>query len=149
MATLLRKVKDVETKSVPETVHIGGVHFEDLKDGGVWMMENIAVDDVGLILDPHTVMENIMYFSLEGEGLMKSFLNIYKLRIDTLSQGLAISSYEKPAPKVLSTGSLQVIRNDQPYLDKIKRWDDFDHPQTGLKEVFNKALENFSVAHEQ
>ena len=36
-----------------------------------WISDNMEhIDDVGLIVDPHTVMENL-FFTLEGDGFTK------------------------------------------------------------------------------
>ena len=105
-------------------------------------------EDVGLIVDPHTVIENV-HFTLEGEAFIKAFLNVYKLKIETVSQRLAILSYEKPVSKILSTGAVKVIKNDMSFLDRIKTWDDFDHPETGTREILLHELDDSETSHQR
>ena len=71
----------------------------------------------------------------------------FKLKIETVAQGLANLSYERLVPKTLSFGTLRVVKNDQLFLDKVKAWKDFDHPETGIREVLIKEMEDFETAH--
>lgn len=80
---------------------------------------------------------------------MNNFLRIYKLKINTLNQGLAMTSYERSVPKALSTGTLKVVRNDDSYFDRLKLWDDYDHPETGFRDVLKSALDDFSASHRE
>ena len=108
----------------------------------------MSVDDVGLVVDPHIVFEHI-YSAIEGKDFMDHFLKCYKLKIDTITQGLAMTSFERSLPKLLSSGSAKVIKDDASYLDKVSTWEDWDYPETGLRQILKDHLEDFAVAHQQ
>ena len=80
---------------------------------------------------------------------MKAFLNVFKFKIKTVCQGLAISNDETPMSKALSTGALKVVKNNNSCLDKIKTWNDFDHSETVIRETLLKELQDFSTSHQQ
>ena len=109
---LQQKVLDLVDKNKPSVVHMGGVKFD-------WIKTNIAIYDVGLIVDHHTVMEHILS-ALEGEDFINSFLKIHTLKIETITQGLAMINFERPVPKFLSSGYVRVIKDNSSYLDKVQ-----------------------------
>ena len=115
-------------------VSFGGSKFTNQKDAFAWIHSKISTDDVGLIADPHTVMEHV-FSSLEGGGFMDSFLKLYKLKIETITQGLSMISFEKSIQKMLSTGNIKTIKDDSSYLDKIQTWSDWNFPETGIRQT--------------
>ena len=72
-----------------------------------------------MIVDPHTVMENI-YSVIHGEDFLNIFLKLHKLQVDILECGLSIFSYERPIPKLLSSGKGGVVKDDDSFLGKVK-----------------------------
>ena len=78
----------------------------------------MSVEYVDLVVDPHTILENIAS-SIRGENFMTSFCKLYKLKIDTISKGLSMTSFERLVPKVFSSGNIKVIKADVSYLDGI------------------------------
>ena len=70
------------------------------------------------------------------------------LDIQTIAQGLAMSSYETSIPKIYSSGKFKVVKDDGSHLDNVKTWEDFDQPETGIKASVTKALEEFAVSHQ-
>ena len=106
-----------------------------------WIEKNIEVEVAGLIVDVHTVLEYI-FFSMLYKNFLESFMRIHKLHISTLAQGLAMTSYEKPIAKFLSSGVVRVVRNNESYFDRWKTWEDYDHPETGFRSVIKRELED-------
>ena len=80
---------------------------------------------------------------------MNSFLKLYKLKIETITQGLSTTSFEKLIPKILSTGNTKVIKDDSSYLDKIQTWSDWDFPETIIGQTLKDKLDNLSKFHLQ
>ena len=80
---------------------------------------------------------------------MNSFLKLYKLKIETITQGLSTTSFEKLIPKILSTGNTKVIKDDSSYLDKIQTWSDWDFSEIGIRQTLKDELDNFSKSHLQ
>ena len=71
----------------------------------------MSVENVGLVVDPHTLLEHIAS-SIRGEDFMTYFCKLYKLKIDTISQGLSMTSFERPVPIFFSSGNIKVIKDD-------------------------------------
>ena len=52
----------------------------------------MEVEDAGLVVDVHTVLEHVSS-SLSDKNFLESFLRLHKLQIGTLAQGLAMTCY--------------------------------------------------------
>ena len=79
---LSKKIEQVSNSGKPNIVSMGGYNFENIGDSIAWTKTYLSADDIGLIVDPHTVMEHI-FSSVEGKDFMDSFLKIHKLKIET------------------------------------------------------------------
>jgi hypothetical protein len=75
-----------------------GLGFETPQKASAWLSINVPTAEVGLIVDPHTVFEHI-YGEQNGDDFFKSFERVHKLQIETLSQGYAMMSFQRPVPK--------------------------------------------------
>ena len=72
MLAMQQKLLTLEDKNKPNVVSFGGSKFTNQKDAFAWIQTNISTDDVGLIVDPHTVMEHV-FSSLEGVDKITTF----------------------------------------------------------------------------
>lgn len=143
-----KKVLKLEQGEKSGSVHYGGVSFEGPGDAKAWVQTQIDLADVGYIVDPHTVLEHV-YASLVGEDFLKTFEKLHKLQVETLSQGLMMSSYQQPIPKLFSSGKNKVIKEDSSFLDKIISWDDWGYPDTGMRAVLTTKLQEFIDSHQK
>jgi methyl-accepting chemotaxis protein len=140
------EVRKISTENKPHIVKFGGLNFDSLSQATAWISTNVASEDIGLVVDPHTVFEH-MFANLSENDFLKSFERVHKLEISTLSQGYSMSSFEQPIPKLLSKAGSHVIKDDSSYLSKIVTWSDWDYPDTGLRQCLKQELEIFSRSH--
>ena len=127
MMDVQAKVQDLTNSGKPKSIIMVGSHFESLRDVVAWSKTHLADDDIGLIVYSHTVLEHVLS-AVDGEDFMESFLKCYKLKIETITQGIAMITFERPIPKLFSTNATKVVRDDSSYLDKIATWDDWNYP---------------------
>jgi hypothetical protein len=140
------EVRKMNADTKPHVVKFGGLNFDSLAQATAWISTNVASEDIGLVVDPHTVFEHI-YANLSGGDFLKSFERVHKLEISTLAQGYSMSSFEQPIPKILSKAGSFVIKDDSSYFSKIAMWSDWDFPDTGLRQILIQELEIFSRSH--
>jgi hypothetical protein len=77
----------------------------------------------GLVVDVHMVMEQVQAF-IAGQDLIGRLLNMFKLKIKTLADGLAMSSFEAKAPKYFLPASVhKVVKQDASYFKTISSYD--------------------------
>ena len=103
---LATKVISLEEGRNPKKVHYGGMLFESPLELGAWLLlVNMEVEDAGLIVDPHTVMEHV-FGTINDEDFLKTFKKLHKLQISNLSQGFMISSFQQSVPKYFCLNKL-------------------------------------------
>ena len=126
MVNIQNRVAELELKNKPKTVKFGGTNLESLGDARAWLEQNMAPEwgNVSLVVDVHTCMEHV-FSSLQGEEFLSKFIKVHKLDIQTIAQGLAMSSYETSIPKIYNSGKFRVIKDNASHLDNVKTWEDF------------------------
>jgi hypothetical protein len=143
---LRAEIKRMNAENKPHVVKFGGLNLDSLSNATAWISLHVAVEDVGLVVDPHTVFEHI-FANLSGREFLKNFERVHKLEISTLAQGYSMSSFEQPIPKIFSKAGTTVIKDDSSYLSRIVSWDDWDYPDTGLRQCLTKELVIFNRSH--
>jgi hypothetical protein len=143
---LRAELKKMNAENKPHVVKFGGLNLDSLSSATAWISLHVAVDDVGLVVDPHTVFEHI-FANLSGGEFLKNFERVHKLEISTLAQGYSMSSFEQPIPKLFSKAGTTVIKDDSSYLSRIVTWDDWDYPDTGLRHCLTQELVIFNRSH--
>ena len=98
------------------------------------------------LVDPHTVFENLFH-TLDGQGFLKTFQAINKLSIGTLSRSSAMTSFERPMPKLFSTGVSKVIRMPESHFDKMLSYEDWILSESGLLAIHKDLLSDFESSH--
>lgn len=91
----------------------------------------------------------LYYSSLHGEAFIDIFFKLHKLKLGTLSDSLAMTSFEKPVPKGLKSNNERMILDDKSYLDRIPSWEHCDHPEMGMKANVMDEIEKFNTTHGQ
>jgi hypothetical protein len=74
---------------------------------------------------------------------------LVKIKLSTVSEGIAISSFEAPIPKFFSAPGHRVIKMNESYWSRITCWADWEEPNTGCKITLSDALSQFRTAHQQ
>jgi hypothetical protein len=117
-------------KSDKLSIKFAWLGFRGQPEANAWLATNVPSHDFGWIFDPHIIMEHVNY-GVKEEDTLKRLENIYKLKLVTIAQGLAVSSFENQLPKCfLKTGGHQVIKDDSSYFESIPtyaNWDEKDN----------------------
>jgi hypothetical protein len=121
-------------------IRFAGLGFWGQAEANAWLSMHILSHDFGWILDPHIVMEHTHY-AVTTEDTLKRLEGIYKLKLSTIAQGLAVSSFENKVPEFFSKASTyKVIKDDSSYFDAIPSFADCDEKDNGWR---NKLEEEF------
>jgi hypothetical protein len=136
----------INAENKPRMVKFAGLNLDSLAKARAWISSHVASEDIGLVVDPHTVFKHI-YANVSGGEFLKNFERVHKLNISMLAQGYSMSTLQQAIPKVLSKGGSAVIKDDLSYLSKRPTWSDWDCPDTGLQESLKQELEAFKNAH--
>jgi hypothetical protein len=140
------EVHRLNTKNKLHVVKFAGLNLDSLSKARAWISSHVAIEDIGLVVDPHTVFEHINA-NLSGGDFLKNLKRVHKLQISTLAQGYSMSSFEQAIPKILSKAGLVVIKYDSSYLSCVATWSDWDYPDTGLQQSIKQEFEVFKKAH--
>ena len=119
-----------------DRVHFGGVSFEDYPDTGSWISTSATIDNVGLIVDPHTVCEYLYSTTKGNSDFLKVFGKDQRLNFANIGQAHVISSFQYAVPKVLHSREDKVIQDDQSYLEQIPSKQEWEHALTGKRYCF-------------
>jgi hypothetical protein len=131
------------------SIKFSGLGFDSPQKENAWLMANVAPSDVGLIVDPHTVLEHI-YAEENGDDFFKSFKErVHKLQILTLQQGYAMTSFQRAVPKFFANAGTRVVRDHSSFFDKIPTWGEWDHQHTGYRDTLKKGLSDFATSHRE
>jgi hypothetical protein len=140
------EVQKITNENKPHMVKFAGLNLDSAAKARSWISAHVASEDIGLVVDPHTVFEHIQA-NVSGGEFLKNFEKVHKLEISTLAQGYSMTSFEQPIPKFLGKAGSTVIKDDSSYLEKIPNWNDWDYPDTGLRQSLNHELEIFNRSH--
>jgi hypothetical protein len=140
------EIRRINTENKPHVVKFAGLNLDSLSKARSWISSHVASEDIGLVVDPHTVFEHI-HANVSGGEFLKNFERVHKLDISTLAQGYSMSSFEQAIPKFLSKAGSVVIKDDSSYLSRIPTWSDWDYPDTGLRQSLTQELEIFHRSH--
>ena len=74
------------------------------------------------MVDFHTLMEHV-HHSITGVDALKQLQTVYKLKLNTISEALSVTSFEVRIPRFLAnTGAHMVIDNEASYFSHIKSY---------------------------
>jgi hypothetical protein len=132
-----------------DCIRFGGLGFDCLSKAPSWLAENVPDHAFGLIVDPHTVMEHIQS-SIAGEACLPKMEKLYKLKLSTIGEALAMTSFENKVPQYLSTGSHhKVVRMDESNFDCVSNWSDWDEAESGFRAKLDEELIVFKTSHQE
>jgi hypothetical protein len=140
------EVRRLNTENKSHVVKFAGLNLDSLSKARAWISSHVAIEDIGLVVDPHTVFEHINA-NLLGGDFLKNFERVHTLQISLLAQGYSMSSFEQAIPKILSKAGSVVIKDDSSYLSCVATWSDWNYPNTGLRQSIKQELEVFKKAH--
>jgi hypothetical protein len=85
--------------------------------------------------------------NINGVNVLKSMETLCKIKLTTVSEGLAISSFERDIPKFFSVAGHRVVKSNESYWNKIANWGEWDLPETGFWVVLAAELLSFKELH--
>ena len=100
-----------------DSIKFGGLGLRSKREVIAWLAINSPRERGGLVVDFHTLMEHI-HHSTTGSDAIAKLNGLYKLKIGTISQGLAITSFDCNIPKFFSKSTYhRVVKDFQSHFD--------------------------------
>jgi hypothetical protein len=131
-----------------QAIQFASLGFRRIEEAASWLAIHCPHNEFGLVVDPHMVFEHIHY-NMHGEDALGRLQKLYKLKIETIGQGISITSFENSLPKVLSTNHQSVVQTDISFFDKLPTHAEWALNEEGWHDKFKKGLHDFQVAHKK
>ena len=113
------------------TVQFHNLGFHGKSDSDAYLELHSPGGGFGFVVDFHTLMEHI-HHSITGVDALKQLQTVYKLKLTTISEALAVTSFEVPVPRFLSkSGAHMVIDNEASYFSQIPSYKKWNDPSSG------------------
>jgi hypothetical protein len=145
---LEEKLNALYAKADELSIRFANLGFRGQPEANAWLAMNIPSHNFGWIVDPHILMEHVHY-AISAEDTLKRLESIYKLKLHTIAQGLAVSSFEHKVPKFFTqTSSYRVIKDDSSYSDAIPTYADWDEKDNGWRDKLEEELVSFQTSME-
>ena len=145
LGKLSSQVSALSSEKDEQAIRFNKLGFKSYDEAGAWYAVHVPYDNFGLIVDFHTVMENI-YNKTSRLDVIKKLEHIYKIELTDISQATSMSSFESSLPKVFvkdATGEHTATKNNESYFTKVKSFEAYDTPHDGLKARINDLLQIF------
>ena len=130
-----------------KAINFHNLGFPSKVESDAWLDLHALGGNFGFLVDFHTLLEHIFH-AISGMDALKQLQTVYKLKLSTISDALAVTSFEVSAPRFLSaSGSHTVVYNESScfsHIPSLKKWND---PSSGYKYRMKKELEKFRRAH--
>ena len=112
-------------------------------EAGAWLDLHAPGGNFGFVIDFHTLLEHI-HHAITGVDSLKKLQTVYKLKLNTISEALSITSFKVTTPRFLSSSdSHSAIGNEASYFSDISSYCEWNNPSSGYKLRLKKELERF------
>ena len=146
----LSKVEQEATRaksSDGESVMFHNLGFRSKREADAWLVINAPKQEFGYLVDFHTAMEHINQ-QITGMDSLSSLGKLYKLKLRTISEGVAITSFENNNPRFLtSSGAHAVVDSESSYFTHIPTYVKWNDPLEGFKKRWKSELNIFRTSH--
>ena len=142
------ELNNLRSQNDTTAIKFGQLGFRSNKDCDAWMETYHPGEEFGLLLDFHLLFEHV-YVQMTGQKLISNLEKIYKMKLRSNNQALAISSFESRLPRFFTQDIKSPIRKDESYFPAIKSWDDWDLPNDGYRDRLNMELHLFKTGHQE
>ena len=130
-----------------EAIKFNNIGFPSKFESDAWLELHMPEGNFGYLIDFHTLMEHI-HHAITGVDSLKQLQNVYKLKLSTIAESLAVTSFEVSLPRFLSSsGAHTVIDNEMSHFTHIKSYKVWNDPSSGFKFRWKKEIERFRRAH--
>ena len=96
-----------------------GLGFKSINDSNNWLLQHSPGKDFGLVVDVHTVMDHLNALIYGKDSTLSNLHYLARIKLKKDIEGIAVTSFEQPVPKLFSKASFKVVRNDCSYFDTI------------------------------
>jgi hypothetical protein len=85
-----------------------------------------------------------------AEKTVPALQQLKKIEIADMSQGVAVSSFDQPIPKLScdATG-YSVVQVDESFFERVQSYKEWDAPHTGYRAHLKNDMKSFDLAHKQ
>jgi hypothetical protein len=106
--------------------------------------------DFGLIVDAHMVLEHVHNSISATKSSISTRESLYKIKIDSFTQGTAITSFDAKVPRYFSAGGMGsvVVRSDESYFDTISSYSLWDVQRNGYRDRLKAEIDAFKLNHQ-
>jgi hypothetical protein len=130
-----------------QAIRFAGLGFRSSKESSAWLVTHMPEHHCGLLVDVHIVMEHIQS-SITGTDTINMLEKLFKLKLQTLADGMAMKSYERKIPRFFSQSSVhRVIKHDDSHFESIATYEEWDTPVSGYRARLKEELVTFRAAH--
>ena len=137
---------EVETNTLKgvdgNAIQFYNLGFTSKSESDAWLELNSPGGNFGYLVNFHTVMEHI-HQAITDVDALKQLQNVYKLKLQTISEALSVTSFEVSTPRFLSSSGLHaVIGNDVLFFSHISSYKQWNDPSSGFKLRLKRSLKN-------
>jgi hypothetical protein len=144
---LSSRLAKVTSETDEQAIRFAGLGFRSAREVNAWLMIHMPAHRCGLIVDVHIVMEHIQVQSF-GQDSIKTLESLFKLKIKTMADGLAMTSFEQKIPRFFKKAMThKVVKDDASFFDTILNFDEWDAPGSGFRVQLKEELVTFRAAH--
>jgi hypothetical protein len=98
----------------------------------------------GLVVDVHMVMEHIQQTTITGQDMITMLEKLFKLKIKTLPDCMAMKSFETKVPWYFSQSSVHnVVKHDALHFKTVGTYKEWDAPIFGFCAHLKTELQTF------
>jgi hypothetical protein len=142
------KLKSLAAQADKEAIKCCNLGFRSFQDAAAWIDIHFPDYSFGLIMSAFTVLEHV-YSIFAGTQSLERLNHLYKIKINCLNKGLAISLFDSRWPKYfMKTQSVSPITADQSFFDRIPSHDVWDESQTGFCDRLKEELGSFRSGYD-
>lgn len=150
LKNLEEDVNQMKAATDDRAIKFCSLGFKSLRECTAWLEIHSPGTDFGILNDYHMVMEHV-FILITGINLNATLEKIYKMKLSTPNQGVALSSFELRVPKFFSGNpkNIGIVKRDESYFLSIKSWDEWDTPRDGHRDKLKDMLSHFAFGHQR
>jgi hypothetical protein len=144
---LSTRLSKVTADTDEQAIRFAGLGFRSMREANAWLMIHMPEHHCGLIVDVHIVFEHIQVQSF-GQDSIKALESLFKLKIKTMADGIAMTSFEQKLPRFFKKSTAhKVVKDDASHFDTIVSHEEWDAPGSGFRVQLKEELVTFRAAH--
>ena len=117
-------------------------------ESNAYLAQECPGHSFGLLDDPHAVMEHL-WTMINGIDSLKQMDKLKKIKLETVSEGIAISSFKGTILKFFTASGHCVVKMNESYWSPITAWAEWEESNTGCKVTLTNHLNAFRESHKE